>query len=40
MLRMAARWLEENGVKIPFGDPETFLKSAADAGFVQVEFDG
>ena len=39
MRRMAERWLEQKGIKIPFGDPEAFLKSAADAGFVQIELD-
>ena len=39
MCRMAERWLEQKGIKIPFGDPEAFLKSAADAGFVQIELD-
>ena len=39
MRRMAERWLDKEGIEIPFGDPEAFLKSAADAGFVQIELD-
>ena len=39
MRRMAERWLEQKGIKIPFRDPESFLKSAADAGFMQIELD-
>ena len=39
MRRLAERWLEQKGTKIPFADPEAFLRSAADAGFVQIELD-
>jgi len=39
MRRIAERWLEQKGVEIPFSDPEAFLKSAADAGFVQIELE-
>jgi hypothetical protein len=37
MRRLAERWLEQKGIKIPFADPEAFLRSAAKAGFVQIE---
>ena len=39
MRRLAERWLEQRGAKIPFVDPETFLRSAAAAGFVRIELD-
>ena len=39
MRRLAERWLEQKGIKIPFADPEAFLRSAAEAGFVQIELD-
>ena len=39
MRRLAERWLEQKGIKIPFADPEALLRSAAEAGFVQIELD-
>jgi hypothetical protein len=37
MRRMAERWHEQDGVEIPFGDPESFLRAAAGAGLVRLE---
>ena len=38
MRRMAERWHEVSGVEIPFQDPEAFLRSAADARLIFLEW--
>ncbi len=37
MRRLAERWHEQSGVEIPFGDPESFLRAAVEAGLVRLE---
>jgi tetratricopeptide (TPR) repeat protein len=37
MRRLAERWHEQSGVEIPFTDPESFLRAAAEAGLVHLE---
>ena len=37
MRRMAERWHEEEGVDIPFTDPETFLRAAVEEGMIRLE---
>jgi Flp pilus assembly protein TadD len=37
MRRLAERWHEQSGDEIPFTDPETFLRAAADAGLLRLE---
>ncbi|KPJ84426.1 MAG: hypothetical protein AMS19_00740 [Gemmatimonas sp. SG8_23] len=37
MRRVAERWHESRGVEIPFGDPESFLRAAVDAGLIRLE---
>ena len=37
MRRLAERWHEQDGVKIPFNDPEAFLRAAVDGGLVRLE---
>jgi len=37
MRRLAERWHEQSGAEIPFGDPERFLRAAAQAGLVRLE---
>jgi tetratricopeptide (TPR) repeat protein len=36
MRRMAERWLEQHGVEVPYGDPEAFIRTAADAGLLYL----
>lgn len=36
MRRMAERWHEIHGATIPFHDPESFFRSAIDAGFITL----
>ncbi|MEX1257621.1 MAG: tetratricopeptide repeat protein [Gemmatimonadota bacterium] len=36
MRRMAERWLEQHGVEVPYGDPEAFVRTAADAGLLHL----
>jgi Flp pilus assembly protein TadD len=37
MRRLAERWHEQAGVKIPFADPESFLRAAVEAGLIRLE---
>lgn len=37
MRRAAERWHEDDGVEIPFTDPETFLRAAVRAGLIRLE---
>jgi len=37
MRRLAERWHEQSGVEIPFTDPESFLRSAVEAGLIRLE---
>jgi Flp pilus assembly protein TadD len=37
MRRLAERWHEQDGVEIPFTDPETFLRAAVRAGLIRLE---
>jgi Flp pilus assembly protein TadD len=37
MRRFAERWHEDDGVEIPFTDPETFLRAAVRAGLIRLE---
>ena len=37
MRRMAERWHEASGVEVPFQDPETFLRAAAEARLIYLE---
>lgn len=37
MRRLAERWHEQEGVKIPFADPESFLRAAVEAGLIRLE---
>ena len=37
MRRLAERWHEQNGVEIPFTEPEAFLRAAVDAGLIHLE---
>ncbi len=37
MRRLAERWHEQNGVEIPFTDPESFLRAADAAGLLRLE---
>ena len=37
MRRLAERWHEQNGVEIPFTEPEAFLRAAVDAGLIRLE---
>jgi Flp pilus assembly protein TadD len=36
MRRMAERWLEQHGIEVPYGDPEAFVRTAADAGLLHL----
>lgn len=37
MRRLAERWHERSGIEVPFGDPESFLRAAADARLIRLE---
>ena len=37
MRRLAERWHEQSGIDIPFTDPESFMKSAIEAGLIRLE---
>ncbi len=37
MRRLAERWHEQEGVEIPFSDPESFLRAAVAAGLIRLE---
>jgi Flp pilus assembly protein TadD len=37
MRRMAERWHEQQGVEIPFADPESFLRAAVEARLIRLE---
>jgi len=37
MRRLAERWHEQEGVEVPFGEPESFLRAAAAAGLIRLE---
>jgi Flp pilus assembly protein TadD len=37
MRRLAERWHEQEGVEIPFSDPESFLRAAVEAGLIRLE---
>lgn len=37
MRRMAERWHEQEGVRIPFANPEVFLRAAAESGLMSLE---
>ncbi|MDG2281898.1 MAG: tetratricopeptide repeat protein [Longimicrobiales bacterium] len=37
MRRLAERWLEQAGEKIPSSDPESFLRAAVEAGLIRLE---
>jgi len=39
MRRLAEGWVKSKGARVPFSDPETFLRSAADIGFLSIESD-
>lgn len=39
MRRLAERWLEQAGVKVPSTDPESFLRAAVEAGLIRLEFE-
>jgi Flp pilus assembly protein TadD len=40
MRRLAERWHERSGIEIPFTDPESFLRTAADAGLIHFVTEG
>lgn len=37
MRRLAERWHEQDGVEVPFTDPESFLRAAVEAGLIRLE---
>ncbi len=37
MRRLAERWHEQEGVEVPFSDPESFLRAAVAAGLIRLE---
>ncbi len=39
MRRLAERWHEQSGVEIPFTDPESFLRTAVEAGLLHLVAD-
>jgi Flp pilus assembly protein TadD len=37
MRRLAERWHEQDGIEVPFADPESFLRAAVEAGLIRLE---